>query len=194
MKVNQLAHTRVLLGLSLLLCACCVVAQDREAIFRAAPRQAGAASEVAIVVEPADGQFVYSTERPAARPALRFAIGKASQTDYPIFSAEEQHELDVLRDHATESEKGFELSSAHVPVSARALPHTSGLAGGGVSRKAARSSTCEPAFKTGQAASLAWPKVIQQGEKVCVPKLEFADQPDWRDHLWCFNKGDGSVR
>ena len=49
-------------------------------------------------------------------------------------------------------------------------------------------------FQLGQVAGPAWPKVVQQGDKVCVPKLDFSEQPDWRDHLWCFNKGDGSVR
>jgi hypothetical protein len=184
MTSRQLSIVRALLGLALSLCTWCAGAQELEAIFRSAPRQASPASAVATVVEPAGGQFVYSSEMPAARPTIRFAIGKAPTTDYTFFSAEEQHELEVMRDRAVDAQKSIE------PPHARA----NGRAHANVTRRAVRSSTCEPSSKAGHVAGLAWPKVVQEGEKVCVPKLDFAEQPDWRDHLWCFNKGDGSVR
>lgn len=188
MTSRQFPIARALLGLLLSLCTWCAGAQEREAIFRAASRQTSPVSPVATVIEPSDGQFVYSNELPAARPTVRFAIGKAPQTDYAIFSAEEQHELDVLWDRAIEAQKPVEpaLAHAHANASAQANAH--------VTRRAAHSTTCEPSSKPGQVAGLAWPKVVQQGEMVCVPRLDFAEQPDWRDHLWCFNKGNGSVR
>ena len=185
-RLRPIEHA--LLGLALSLCMGCVGAQEREAIFRAAPRQASPASAVATVVEPAGGQFVYSSELPAARPFVRFAIGKTPQTDFAIFSAEEQHELESLRSRAVEEQKPTEPRLTHAHARA------GGFARANVPRRAVRSSTCEPSSSAVQVAGLAWPKVVQEGEKVCVPRLEFAEQPDWRDHLWCFNKGDGSVR
>jgi len=186
MTSRQVSTERALLVLALSLCPWYAGAQEREAIFHASPRQAGPASAVATVVEPAGGQFVYSSEMPVARPTIRFAIGKTPPTDYAIFSAEEQHELEVMRDHAAEAQKPTEPALAHA--------HTHRQAHANATRRSVRSSMCEPSSKAGHVADLAWPKVVQEGEKVCVPKLDFAEQPDWRDHLWCFNKGDGSVR
>ena len=188
MSSRQLPIARMLLGLSLTLCMLCAGAQEHEAIFRAAQRQGSPASAVATVVEPAGGQFVYSSERAAMRPSTRFAIGKAPQTDYAIFSAEEQHELDLLRDHAAAAQKSNESPTPHAHANAPPSGQSN------ATRRAVRVSTCKPSSKVDHVDGLAWPKVVQEGEKVCVPKLDFAEQPDWRDHLWCFNKGDGSVR
>jgi hypothetical protein len=188
MTSRLLTIEHALLGLTLSLCMVCAGAQEREAIFRAVPRQASPASAVATVVEPADGQFVYSSELPATRPFIRFAIGKTPPADYSVFSAEEQHELEALRSRSVEEQKPTEPPLTH------AHARSGGQARANVTRRAVRSSTCEPTSNAGHVAGLAWPKVVQEGERVCVPKLEFAEQPDWRDHLWCFNKGDGSVR
>jgi hypothetical protein len=188
MTSRLLPIEHALLGLTLSLCMVCAGAQEREAIFRAAQRQASPASAVATVVEPAGGQFVYSSELPATRPFIRFAIGKTPPTDYAIFSAEEQLELEALRSRAVDEQKPTEPPLTHAHARA------GGQARANVMRRAVRSSTCEATSNAGHVAALAWPKVVQEGEKVCVPKLEFAEQPDWRDHLWCFNKGDGSVR
>ena len=190
----QLPIARVLQCLALSLCMSCAGAQEREATFRAAPRQASPASVVATVLEPAGGQFVYSSAPPAARPTIRFAIGKAPQTDYAIFSAEEQHELDLMRNRAAEVRDSVATSPSSARAHANAHAHAGGRPNSNAMRRAVPSSTCEPSSKLSQVAGLAWPKVVQQGDKVCVPKLDFAEQPDWRDHLWCFNKGDGSVR
>ena len=190
----QLPIARVLLGLALSLWTSCAGAQEREAIFHATPREASPASAVATVLEPAGGQFVYSSAPPAARPTIRFAIGKAPQIDYAIFSAEEQHELDLMRDRAGVARDSVEPSPSFGHAHAHAHAQEGGRPNSNATRRAVRSSTCEPSSKLGQAAGLAWPKVVQQGDEVCVPKLDFAEQPDWRDHLVCFSKGDDSVR
>ena len=39
------------------------------------------------------------------------------------------------------------------------------------------------------AASSAWPRVIVQGQRVCVPVLASATSDDWREHLTCWTKG-----
>ena len=110
-RLRPIEHA--LLGLALSLCMGCAGAQGREAIFRAAPRQASPASAVATVVEPAGGQFVYSSELPASRPFIRFAIGKTPPTDFVIFSAEEQHELETLRSRAVEEQTPTEPRLTH---------------------------------------------------------------------------------
>lgn len=195
-RQGQCQGERAVLGLILSLCACYVGAQDRDAIFRGAQKQAATGPEVATVIEPADGQYVYSSDPAVPRPRIRFAIGKAPQTDYAIFSAEEQHELDALRDRALVAHKPDGTSEAADPAiaHARVKSHTRRPATANLTRRTARTSTCEPSAKADRAAALSWPKVVQEGGKVCAPRVEFAEQPDWRDHLWCFNKGDGSVR
>ena len=157
-------------------------AEDRGVAVRASTPASGPTTGVAALLEPSDGLFVYSTQPPPKRPSMRFAIGQAPRSDYTIFSAEEQHGLDELRERMAAQQ----VSAARVPV--RAVGKAS------VGRSPKRVTACAPAAQTDRLAALAWPKVVEQGEKVCVPRLEFADQADWRDHLWCFSKGDGSVR
>lgn len=37
-----------------------------------------------------------------------------------------------------------------------------------------------------------WPRVVVQGERVCVPVLPYANGDDWREHLTCWTKGEGA--
>ncbi|MAF04677.1 MULTISPECIES: hypothetical protein [Herbaspirillum] len=34
-----------------------------------------------------------------------------------------------------------------------------------------------------------WPKVVVQGDQVCVPELSSASATDWKDHLTCISVG-----
>ena len=38
---------------------------------------------------------------------------------------------------------------------------------------------------------LEWPRVVMNGQQVCVPKTQFAWATDWRDHLTCWSKEEG---
>ena len=171
-------------------------AQDRGVVFKASPKAPDSAPEVARIAEPADGQFVYSSDRPPARPMTRFAIGQAPRTDFTIFSAEEQRELDNLRERtaATQGVASPSTSAASTGASGRVVRPAHSSPRKDSSAKTKRATACLETSKPDGQQSAIGPKVIADGDKVCVPKLDFAEQPDWRDHLWCFNKGDGSVR
>ena len=147
------------------------------------------ASEPVVVLEPADGQYVYSDRSPEGRARARFPIGKAPRSEYELFSAEEQRGLQSLRDrllaaqaHPAEADE-LATRPPRVPRSQAPARHTKHLA-----------TACAPATHSGQLEALPWPKVVQDGTCTCVPKLEYADKADWRDHVWCFDNGDGHVR
>jgi hypothetical protein len=169
--------------------AAACVAADRDVVFRASPVPAQAASEVITVLEPADGQFLYSAEAQKARPRARFAIGSAPRTDFVVYSEEEQVGLQALRDRLAAAAV-TPASSASSATSTATLARLSRP----VLRHAAPKAACSPAKPNVALTDLAWPKVVRDDNKVCVPKLEFAEQSDWRDHVWCFDKGDGNVR
>lgn len=38
-----------------------------------------------------------------------------------------------------------------------------------------------------RSSNLVWPKVVLRGQLTCVPVKEFAEAPDWKDHLTCWN-------
>lgn len=40
---------------------------------------------------------------------------------------------------------------------------------------------------------LNWPKVVLRDNVTCVPKTPFANAPDWRDHLTCWNSETKNV-
>ena len=148
-----------------------------------------AASEPVVVLEPAGGQYVYSEQLAAARARARFAIGKAPRTEYALFSAEEQRELQALRDRMSAAQP--HASTPDVPL---AQPEKLGRSVARHPHAKRVAKACAPAGSAGDLEALSWPKVVQDGTRVCVPKLEFADKADWRDHVWCFDSGDGHVR
>jgi hypothetical protein len=164
-------------------------AADPGVVFRPAIPAREDGSTAATVAEPADGQFVYSSELLHARPGARFAVGATPRTDFVLFSAEEQRALDVLSERqepaVPSQEQGAVVHSA--PSSVLNLVRRR-------ARHTHRAVACPVDAKTPAGSAVSWPKVAHDGQRVCVPKLEFADQPDWRDHMWCFDKGDGSVR
>jgi len=185
----------IAIAVAILVCAIApalALASEPGVAFRTAVPPGAAASEVVSVLEPAGGQFVYSNQSAAVAPRARFAIGKAPRTEYTFFSPDEQHELKALQDR---------LSGEQMSGGRPADSHGSGAAAARATRSGARAThatrhprACAPAALTEQLANVAWPKVVQSGTQVCVPKLEFADKPDWRDHVWCFDQGDGRVR
>jgi len=172
-----------------MVCAGACVAADRDVVFRAAPAPAHASSDVIVVLEPADGQFLYSGEVQRGRPHARFAIGNPPRTDFVVYSAEEQVGLQALRDR---------LGAGAATPASGAASSTPTATMARLSRPAVHQATpkrvCSPAKPAVALTDLAWPKVVRDDNKVCVPKLEFAEQSDWRDHVWCFDKGDGNVR
>lgn len=176
-------------GTVALMCAASCVAADRDVAFRASPAPARASSDVITVLEPADGQFLYSGETQKARPRARFAIGSVPRTEFVVYSAEEQVGLQALRDRLAASAV-TPASSAASATSTAAAAHMSRP----LLRHASPKAVCTPAKPDVALADIAWPKVVREDDKVCVPKLEFAEQSDWRDHVWCFDKGDGNVR
>lgn len=156
-------------------------AQEVETTFKGAVpivTDAGAAA----VEEPAGGQYVYSSEHPKPRPHVRFAIGSAPRSDYTVYSAEEQHALEALAERNTIEQR------AAAPRVSRAVHQLAAV------RLAHHPVACVKDESAPHPAGLSAPKVLREGNKVCVPRMEFADQADWRDHVWCFDKGDGSVR
>ena len=174
-----------------------VLAAEPGVVFRTAVPPSAAAPEVASVLEPAGGQFVYSNQSAAAAPRARIAIGKAPRTEYTFFSPDEQRELKALQDRLSSERITGELLPDGHPADAQASRAVSALVTHPIVRTAhatKRAHACAPAALTDQLASLAWPKVVQSGTQVCVPKVEFADKADWRDHVWCFDQGDGRVR
>ena len=160
-------------------------ADDPGITFHAAPNEQAAASEQASVSHPAGGEFVYAQASANARPRVRFAVGVAPRSDFTVFSAEEQAELENLR----QRELAKQSSRIVTAAASQRLDHPA--------RHAPRlraKAACETKAETQSPASSKLPKVVHDGSRVCVPKLDFAEQPDWREHLWCFNRGDSSVR
>jgi len=185
-------------AIAILAIAACVLspaaalAEEPGVLFRTDQGPAAAGSEVVSVLEPAGGQFVYSNQVPAAKPRARFAIGKAPRTEFTFFSPGEQQELRALQDRmSAEKQSSDQLHEAVIHAAPAAMASRSRAR---TVRATSRTHACAPSDLTDQLASLAWPKVVQNGTKVCVPKQDFADKPDWRDHVWCFDQGDGRVR
>lgn len=172
-----------------LMSAAACVAADRDVVFHAAPAPARASSDVVAVLEPAEGQFLYSGEAQKVRPRARFAIGNAPRTDFVVYSAEEQVGLQALRDRLAAAA----ATPASGSASARSTETIAHLTRPAI-HHATPKRVCSPAKPEVALTDLAWPKVVRDDNKVCVPKLEFAEQSDWRDHVWCFDKGDGNVR
>jgi hypothetical protein len=123
---------------------------------------------------------------------LRFAVGKAPRTEFVLFSPDEQQELRALQDRLTADQQAADHSQEALTHSvAPALPgHRLARA----AHASAHPRACSPTGAASQITNLAWPKVVHNGTQVCVPKLEFADKADWRDHVWCIDQGDGHVR
>ena len=165
------------------------LSQEPGVLFLPAHAPSLAASEPVVVLEPAGGQYVYSDASAQPRSRARFPIGKAPRTEYTLFSAEEQHELQSLRDRLI-------AAQAHPAAAAEFTtrpPRPSHSAARSMHAKHAVTA-CPPAAHAAKLEALPWPKVVQHGSSTCVPKLEFADKADWRDHVWCFDNGDGHVR
>ncbi len=156
---------------------------DQGIAFQASPASTSAAGGNVSIIEPAGGQFTYSVEGQKVRIGPRFAIGGIPRTDYVIYSAEEQAGLDALREKLLASA----AASAPLVAQAKAAPRAA-------APRAVHKAVCSPEKNDSALTSAALPKVVRDDHKVCVPKLEYADQADWRDHLWCFDKGDGNVR
>jgi hypothetical protein len=170
------------------LCVSTCFAGEKGVVFGPAAASGVTSSAPAIVLEPAGGQFIYSTDAHRVRPGQRFAIGSAPRTDFAVFSAEEQVALEeLIQKHAADA------AAASIPARATASA-TAHSAPRAVVRHTARTSACAPDKAEPATTAVAWPKVVRDERKVCVPKLEYADQGDWRDHMWCFDKGDGNVR
>lgn len=187
MSPNRCQTRRVMSATFLGLCAASCIAADQGVVFRAAPTSAPMFGEPVTIREPADGQFTYSSEGHAVRHGPRFAIGVAQRTDLVVFSAEEQTSLEELRQKLIASTAASSPSQAMVRPSAHATPRA-------VAHHASRVTACATDKLDPAMTAMAWPKVVRDERKVCVPKLEYADQGDWRDHMWCFDKGDGNVR
>lgn len=168
-------------------CASVSIAADRGVVFRTGPASAPTSSEPVDVLEPAGGQFTYSADGHAVRPGPRFAIGGTPRTDFVAFSAEEQAALEELR------QKLIAGAAASSPAPAQPRP-SAPTPTRVATRHATRTTTCASDKPDQAMTAMAWPKVVRDERKVCVPKLEYADQGDWRDHMWCFDKGEGNVR
>ncbi len=173
-------------GTSAILSTAACWAAEQGVVFNPSPAPAPSAAGQVLIAEPADGQFVYSGRPQPMRPRARFAIGNLQSTDATVYSAEEQVELRALEARLSATAASAAAASA-VPVR---LTH----AIRSVVRHPASKVACTPAKSDEAMSTVSWPKVVRDDRKVCVPKLEFADQGDWRDHLWCFDKGDGNVR
>lgn len=179
--ICALAVLAVSLSIGLLPAPC--VAAEPGVVFQPTPSlNPSAYPDTFAVEEPASGQYVYSARPAAPRSQARFAIGKAPRSDFTVYSAEEQQELLALRNRlSTATSPQGDIPNATAKRTRRARRH-----------QATR--VCAPASGQSEVGPVEWPKVIRDGAKVCVPKPEFADKADWREHVWCFNKGDGSVR
>ena len=167
------------------ICSASSYAAERGVVFRSSAASAPSTREAVSIAEPAGGQFTYSNDSQKVVVGPRFAIGSAPRTDYAVYSAEEQVGLEALRERLMARSAA---SSPEVTAPAKPAQHLA-------VRRVARKTVCAATDKPDAAmTSAAWPKVVRDEHKVCVPKLEYADQSDWRDHLWCFDKGDGNVR
>ena len=162
------------------------VAAEAGVVFQAAPApKPPSYSDTAAIEEPASGQYVYSARPSPPRPQARFAIGKAARSDFIIYSAEEQEELLALRKRLSAATSAGTVQPEGAHVAAKRIRSVG-------RHPAAR--VCAPASGPNPVEAVEWPKVIRDGAKVCVPEPEFADKANWREHVLCFNKGDGSVR
>ena len=187
MSPNRCRTRRVMSAMLLGLWAASCIAGDQGVVFRAAPASAPVFGEPVAVLEPADGQFTYSSDGHAVHHGPRFAIGAAPRTDLVVFSAEEQTSLEELRQKLIASAAASSPAQSMARPSARATPRL-------VAHHASRLTACATDKLDPAMTAMAWPEVVRDERKVCVPKLEYADQGDWRDHMWCFDKGDGNVR
>jgi hypothetical protein len=94
------------------------------------------------------------------RIAQRLVFGAPKRDEFELFSAQEEEALWNLR----EAQRQAHARAMHPPAI----------------RHAAQS-------KPKRAPSIEWPKVVVSGGSTCVPTREFADSPQWREHLVCWN-------
>ena len=124
-------------------------------------------SGVVNILPPADGEYELGTpNRTTGRPEV-FLMGKPARQDYVYFSAEEQEGLWRFREAKLDEQR---------------------IARERAMREAAHASARrkKPAARL---AGLDWPRVIVNGNEVCVPVLDYSDSDDWREHLTCTTPG-----
>jgi hypothetical protein len=114
-------------------------------------------------VRPAtDGIYVHgaSKTKEANRPDQVFMVGTPPRQDFVFLNAQEQEGIWRYRQAQREALR---------KAAKAALPHPVDI------------QTSHKKYL----ASLNWPRVVVEGNQVCVPDVEFSDAHDWKDHLLC---------
>lgn len=115
------------------------------------------------------GRYVYRAEpSPLVAVNTRLVLGQRQRAEFTLFSAEEEAALWRLQQTQLE----------RLTVQAAARQAT--LAG---------HRTRRPTL-TG----IDWPRVTDDAITTCVPHLEYAGSPDWKQHLICWRKEDRHVQ
>lgn len=125
-------------------------------------RQGSNASGWVNVSPATGGVYVYGAnpQKYPTRPTQVFMVGKPLRQDFVYLTAQEQEGLWHFREAAREKLKIDAIPPATVKPS-----HKSFVAN----------------------LNLNWPRVVVEGNKVCVPGLSYSEASDWKDHLLCTN-------
>lgn len=106
---------------------------------------------------PSDGMYVYGHDV-QNRPFLQaFLIDKPTRQHFDFFSSQEEEALWNLYEEQVTDKKSTQIKT--------------------------RKSLMRSKHKT---IKIDWPKVIVEDKKICVPKTDYADSVEWKEHLTCW--------